>query len=74
VAGAVALEVELDELLDDELLVLLLPHAVKPTTTASAAEPLAIKNLNLPDIVPLIRRLLLVVGISISKRTRTPIT
>jgi hypothetical protein len=52
-AGVVALELELEELLDDELL--LLPQAVKPTTTASAAEPLAIKVLNLPDFVPLIR-------------------
>src|SRR5438309_5639872 len=53
-APVVALELEL---VDDELL---LPQAVRPATTASAAEPLATRVLNLPDFVPLIRRLLLV--------------
>jgi hypothetical protein len=58
-AGVELLALGALELLDDEV-VLLLPQAARPTTRAHAAEPLRIKPLNLLNLLPFIRRLLLV--------------
>jgi hypothetical protein len=63
VVAVVALELELlAELLDDE--VLLLPQADRPTTSAITAQAPPIDALALLHLVPLIRRLLLVVVVS----------